>query len=318
MKKHIKVFAIMLVAIMSLFVFAGCVKTGVDNQEQENKPPVEVPDKTPSDKEPPIEVPDEPALPGPNGVVDIQVNEDYKLVYVDEFDTESINPDWRVEQYPRRGAYWHPDQVFLEDGNLVLRTEYRENGPNGAAWYSGGVANRKLATEPFGIYDIRFKTPINPGHWEAIWIMQDISDTTDFARNGAEIDIIELFNPKIFQYNVHCDNYGNHRGGIGKSDNLSNVWHTVTIDWQPDYIKFYFDRKKIGAITDERFISQVDTSAEFLITTEVNGVVENGVPVPSDKGWGGVGVIDSNGKDYKADFRIDYVKRYTRTSSSAK
>lgn len=54
-----------------------------------------------------------------------------------------------------------------------------------------------------------------------------------------------------------------------------------------------------------------------MITTEVNGIVKDGVPVVSSDGWGSVGVIDKNGQDYKADFMIDYVRRYTRTAPQA-
>ena len=53
----------------------------------------------------------------------------FVLTWQDEFDGTELNKDnWGFEWWvtERKGGYWHDDMVSVEDGNLVIRAEYKD------------------------------------------------------------------------------------------------------------------------------------------------------------------------------------------------
>ena len=67
-------------------------------------------------------------------------------MWEDEFDGEELDyTKWHFDgRYvdgkngaPRNAGYWVDDAFKVEDGNLVMTTEWREDGDFGAGWYSG-------------------------------------------------------------------------------------------------------------------------------------------------------------------------------------
>ena len=55
------------------------------------------------------------------------------VAFDDNFDGGSLDPDkWEYRGTgPRAAGFMSPDQVRVEDGKLILKAEYREDGPNG-------------------------------------------------------------------------------------------------------------------------------------------------------------------------------------------
>lgn len=62
-----------------------------------------------------------------------------KLVFEDDFDKELDRSVWKTtaDRPERRGGYWSDEQCFTENGNLIIRTEYKKNGKYGDGWYTG-------------------------------------------------------------------------------------------------------------------------------------------------------------------------------------
>ncbi|MDE6362187.1 MAG: hypothetical protein K2L53_04345, partial [Clostridia bacterium] len=67
----------------------------------------------------------------------------FTLTFEDNFDGDSLdrtkwNYGFSVDEgkvsAPRKGGFWAQDGVLVEDGNLILRTDWREDGENGAGW----------------------------------------------------------------------------------------------------------------------------------------------------------------------------------------
>lgn len=69
-----------------------------------------------------------------------------QLVFEDNFDGELDKSVWKTsfEQPIRRGGYWTDEQTFTKDGNLIIRTEYLENGKHGNGWYTGTCLSQSL------------------------------------------------------------------------------------------------------------------------------------------------------------------------------
>ena len=66
---------------------------------------------------------------------------DYELVFADEFDGDSLDTSkWRQHDGGgvRKGGYWTLDQARVEDGNLIITTQYKEDGQSGPGWYTAG------------------------------------------------------------------------------------------------------------------------------------------------------------------------------------
>ena len=53
----------------------------------------------------------------------------FVLTWQDEFDGTKLDEEkWGYEWWvtERKGGYWHEDMVSVEDGNLVIRAEYKD------------------------------------------------------------------------------------------------------------------------------------------------------------------------------------------------
>ena len=66
-----------------------------------------------------------PAKPGK----ELDLSE-FTLTFEEHFDGNSINSDiWNhYRQGVRKGGYWDENQAFVKDSNLIIRTEYKEDG----------------------------------------------------------------------------------------------------------------------------------------------------------------------------------------------
>ncbi len=270
------------------------------------------------------------------------------LVWEDEFDGEELDyTKWHFDgRYvdgkngaPRNVGYWVDDAFKVEDGNLVMTTEWREDGDFGAGWYSGvlstayydygGETNGGFA-QKYGYFEIRCKVPAIYGSWSAFWMMP----TDNFANanteylntgiDGTEIDIFEspfyydIFMRQTVSHAVHYDGYGEHLKSAPKTGvnvpNLYGDFHTYGLEWTENYYKFYVDGICTWTVTDEKYknrqgetvyqniVSQVE---EYIIlSSEVVNPEEEG----GTKGW--CGDLAKNDKSKKYDFVIDYVRVY--------
>lgn len=63
----------------------------------------------------------------------------------------------------RRGGYWVPEQSFIEDGMLHIRTEYRSDGPNGAAGTPTAFAQADFSNRPTAILNADASCPRHRG-----------------------------------------------------------------------------------------------------------------------------------------------------------
>ena len=98
----------------------------------------------------------------------------FDLVWSDEFegdtlDLEKWNPQGEKTQV-RRGGYWNKNMQELRDGNLVIFSEYYENGYNEgdpAGWYTTAVTTSNKFDQTFGYFETRCILPAGVGQWSA-------------------------------------------------------------------------------------------------------------------------------------------------------
>lgn len=249
-----------------------------------------------------------------------------KLVFEDEFegelDTSVWDTGWDIPQ--RRGGYWDSAQCFTQDGNLIIRTEYKEDGAYGAGWYSGTCSTRALKEFTYGYFEVRCKAPAAEGLWSAFWMQsQTMSDETEGGKNGAEIDIMEspYYNDPQMPADkyrnttlhiVHIDGYGDaHKsktsGEYLVDKDMYNEFNTYGLLWTEDEYVFYINGKETWRTGFG--VSQVP---EFLwLSVEIAGDTDSANPDNPDNRFTWSGDIRNNpDSSMPADFVVDYVRVY--------
>lgn len=260
----------------------------------------------------------------PNQKKQINLNR-FQLVFSDEFDGDSLNTDiWGPhsgvgygETSLRNGAYWNTDMVEVYDGNLHIKAAYKENGINEgdpAGWYSAGIDTRKSLNQTKGYFEIRCILPEGYGLMAAFWLMCDsMGDTTLEGVNGAEIDIFESNRWGFSTQNnavshcIHYDGYGaQHRSSGARvyetGNNPYKEYNTYGLEWNDQYYIFYINGKETMR-SNFGGISQVPEYT--ILSLHINGV--NGVP---QSGGFPYGSMEDNGRDFVADFVVDYFRVY--------
>lgn len=237
-----------------------------------------------------------------------ELPQDYKLSFSEEFENGYDKNIWAASvMTPRKGGYWSDEQVFTENGNLIIRTEYKENGDD-SGYYTGELSWTNMRST-YGYYEIRCKVDNVRGAWSAFWLMPDnISNMEQKAQDGCEIDIFESALPYKLQNTLHYDGYKSSKKKITRLDDMYDGFHTYALDWKKDSLKFYYDNKLLWEITDPDLISAYPVFAD--ISTEINGNIKNDKPKASPWFWVGCGKIDNESNNLPSDFVVDYVRIY--------
>jgi len=113
---------------------------------------------------------------------------------------------------------------------------------DGYQYTSGMITTDKSFSQTYGYFEERAQLPAGQGLWPAFWLLDE---------NGQwppEIDAVEQLgnNPSIDYTNVHSNTLSG--GDVGQNNpvaDTSSGYHTYGVDWEPDYITFYFDGQKI-------------------------------------------------------------------------
>ena len=185
---------------------------------------------------------------------------EWSTVWSDEFDGRALDRNvWNVRDGVVDGgenAYAFrdsEDNVFLQDGNLVIHTfegEYR-----GRPATSGHVSTEDNVQFGYGRYEFRVKMPHGQGIFPALWMMGN----DDLWPLTGEIDILEMVgsgpsdgwrdDKKAIATFHYADENGEHRELGGYSTNgflycperLSEDYHIYAVEWEKDQLRWYFD-----------------------------------------------------------------------------
>jgi len=255
------------------------------------------------EKDPHAIDPEEGVLPG-----------EWELLFADEFEGDSYDSSIWSPQVAGNGfgnnelQYYtdRSENLFTRDGCLVIRAlkeSYQHlNYTSGKLW----TINHKSIK--YGKVEARFKVPEGNGAWPAIWMMPANNVYGDWPRSG-EIDIMEYvgFDP----YKIHATLHSNTGWGANGSGDYIYVeegahqdFHTVTLVWEPTYIKWYLD--------DVLFYAYVNNQSgwEWWPFDEAFYLILN-LAVGGD--WGGAMGIDDS--IFPCEFLIDYVRVYQKVES---
>lgn len=175
----------------------------------------------------------------------------WTMIWHDEFDGASIDTTkWRVEDIHLNKnnelQYYAPDEVYLQNGNLVLRSRQRSywGYDDDGAWRhfdytSGLVETRNKFSTMYGRIEVRGKLPGTRGMWPAHWMLPS---------SGAwppEIDIMELLghDPTRVHMSHHWGNWPNVQTFTSSwvGPDFTQGFHTFAVEWWPDRITWLID-----------------------------------------------------------------------------
>ncbi len=246
--------------------------------------------------------------------------EEWSLVFSDEFDGDRLDTGKWTTCYwwDRDGCtnlsnnelqWYRPDNVRVEDGNLVLeaRKEHAEGRGEDYDYTSGMVTTGRTDPErrdgdrfafTFGYIEVRAKVPSGQGFWPAIWLLP--SDHTSIP----EIDIMEVLGhaPDTLEMHYHSRVDGDEEsvGTDAVVDDLSQGWHDYAVQWGPEAIIWLLDGREMWRYEDQERVADAHEPLYLLINLAVGG------------DWPG---SPDETTDFPARMLVDHVRIWQRNAS---
>lgn len=179
----------------------------------------------------------------------------WSLVWQDEFDghagqmpdstkwTYDIGTDWGNAQLEYDTD--RPENVSLDgEGNLAIIA--RKESYEGRAYTSARILTRGKYETAYGKIEARIQLPWGQGIWPAFWMLGNNFSSVGWPACG-EIDIMEYRGQDVTKVmgTVHGPGYSG-SNGVGAEyglvrDRFDTGFHTFTIEWGVDLIKWYVD-----------------------------------------------------------------------------
>lgn len=194
------------------------------------------------------------------------VSGQYKLVFNDEFDGNSLDTSKWYTFYPygpksqldscsfcrthNSANIYRDENCTVKDGKLFLTTVVKKGEWFGRNFdYTSGLVHSKQHFNTYSKYEIKCKLPKGKQQWPSFWI---------FGWN-TEIDIFEFIckGPKKLEFSIHNWNtekcpdrkradsgapcYSSQSGMIDFGIDFSKDFHIFSIEYEPHMIKYYID-----------------------------------------------------------------------------
>lgn len=236
-----------------------------------------------------------------------------KIKWADEFDAPG-SPNSDFWGYDLGGGGWgnnekqvytkDPENVIIKGGNLNIVAKYSKDWPN---YTSTRLISKGKKDFLYGKLEVRAKLPKGKGTWPAIWTLASQTEYGgNFWPDNGELDIMEHvgFDQDRIHNNIHTRAFhhsiGTNKGNSKPVADVSNKFHTYTLEWLPNIITFYIDGEKNFEFKRESYYSwrewPFDKPQHLLLNIAVGG------------NWGGQQGIDDTVFPQKME--IDYVRYY--------
>lgn len=184
-------------------------------------------------------------------------HQDWQLVFSDEFNgTEVDTNKWNIDNSatsrssrPERGInqwFWRPQNVRLENGNLVLDVTKH----NAGTMHCGSINSKDLFEPMYGYFETRVEIGDSTKDTHtAFWLqgheMTGSAVITGDAHNGAEVDVFEsAWFGDYTKAVVHIDGYGADRQASTKqysTPGLHEGFNVFGLEWTASYMKIYYN-----------------------------------------------------------------------------
>ena len=170
---------------------------------------------------------------------------DYKLVWSDDFDADTINANyWNIETgnpgVNNEKEYNQRANLAVVEGNLVITAKKEDAG--GFHYTSARINSMGKITGAYGRVEARIKMPMSVGLEPAFWCLGADVELVPWPACG-EIDIVQHANAENLVYGtMRWDNMGLTSVGYSLTTTPGD-YHIYAIDWDVNSIKWYVDDK---------------------------------------------------------------------------
>lgn len=179
---------------------------------------------------------------------------DWELVWSDEFEGSTLNPDKWSYQYGTGAAdglsgwgnaelqYYtdRPENVFVQNGQLHIVAQEESYG--GMDYTSARIRSINNGDWRYGRFEIRAKTPEGQGIWPALWMMPTDAVYGGWPGSG-EIDIMELIGhePDVIHGTIHYGPPHTFSGGAYtmSGGNFSDDFNVFALEWEKGELRWY-------------------------------------------------------------------------------
>ncbi|MEZ6190640.1 MAG: glycoside hydrolase family 16 protein [Phycisphaerales bacterium] len=207
----------------------------------------------------------------------------WDLVWNDEFDGTSLNTtNWtpldRKDSFNNEKQYYHPNQVTVSGGNLVITAI--DVPRQGKAYQSGLITSNNLFGP--GRFEARMDLPTSQGMWPAFWLNPNQVQWP----TGGEIDILENRGSQPYlvssayhwqtdpgpccgQHQYVYDEYTATEGG--QPVNFHDGFHTYAVEWDETTLRFFVDDNLYQTVTETANRPIFETAKNIILNVAVGG-----------------------------------------------
>ena len=216
----------------------------------------------------------------------------WELVWADEFEGTTLNPDnWnrQVEKAGRFNTEWqrytdNTDNAYVENNCLVIKAIHKGDVHGMDQYTSARLNTAQKQTWKYGKIVARMKLPYGKGIWPAFWMLganiDENGGDTPWPRSG-EIDILELYGTNddaVIEANLHfADDSGDHDQMGAASYKLqegifADDFHIFELEWTAEQMVWRVDGEEFASYSiasDE--VSEFHKEFFLLINLAVGG-----------------------------------------------
>ncbi len=246
--------------------------------------------------------------------------EGYTLKWEDTFDGDALDrASWNVELHEPGwvNEEWQAyvdsgENIFLEDGKLVIRPVKTVDASGKASYTSGRVSTQHKQDFTYGLFEARLKVPEGVGYLPAFWLMATDENIYGQWPRCGEIDIMEVHGSNT-QTTYGTLHYGNPHGQSQASLTLakgsfSEDFHTYALEWLPGEMRWYVDGQLIH--TENNWYSVTVGQGEITYPAPFDQPFYIILNLAVGGTW--VGYPDETTDFDSARYEIDYVRVYQK------
>jgi len=222
----------------------------------------------------------------------IEKEADWKLVWSDEFNNETLNKNnWNFQEVEagRFNEEWQrytksDKNAYIENDHLVIEAIH-ESDTHGSNQYTSARLNTAgKQSWKYGKFSARIKLPEGEGLWPAFWMLGSNIDEnggdTPWPQCG-EIDILELYGSKddaTIEVNAHyTDSTGSHAFMGAETYTLdqgkfSDDFHIFELEWTEKHLIWFVDDNKVASLLiDKPYLTEFHKDFFILFNIAVGG-----------------------------------------------
>ena len=224
--------------------------------------------------------------------IDYNPGEEWKLVWADEFEADSLDVSIWNRQVVEAGRFndeWQrytssSDNAYIENDYLVIKAIH-ESDAHGKDQYTSARLNtaNKLSWK-YGKIAARIQLPHGNGIWPAFWMLganiDENGGDTPWPQCG-EIDILELYGSKdngAIEANLHYADASDSHAMMGavtfklEEGRFADDFHVFELDWDANQISWSVDEKQFASMPiDREALSEFHKEFFVLLNIAVGG-----------------------------------------------